>query len=160
MWNIPAKTFTRDNLRVSSMLHNFTGNDFDILQLYAMIDIVYSLAVFLVKLSILLLYRRLFSVYRTLHRLIILGYVVVTFVMVSTIANSIARLQVCGDVRKSLTEPFCSGVNVNISVLTSASLNTLTDFCVLAIPIKRVVNMKVARARKLGLLFIFVSGLM
>ncbi|KAF2642016.1 hypothetical protein P280DRAFT_468490 [Massarina eburnea CBS 473.64] len=142
LWDLRVATFTHENL-----------------VLFACVDIFYTIAAYLVKLSILLLYHRLFGMYSAMRRLIIIGYALITFIMVGTVANSIARLQVCTGVEKALAEPFCFGSNVNISVLTSAALNALADFCILAIPVRRVLKMKIATRRKTGLLLIFLAGL-
>ena len=127
-------------------------------QLFACIDITYTLSVFLVKLSILLLYQRIFGVYGMLKRLITCGYAVITFTMMGTLANSIARLELCAG-EQAMQNRLCFGVNFNICVLTSATLNTFTDFYILAIPVGRVLKIQVTTRKRINLLIIFLAGL-
>ena len=119
---------------------------------------IYTVSVFLVKLSILLLYQRFFGVYNILRRLIICGYAAIIFIIIGTLTNSIARLELCTSVEKTMKERFCFGVNINISVLASAILNTFADFYILAIPVGRILKMHVT-TKRIGLLIIFLTGL-
>ena len=128
--------------------------------MYAFVDMVYVLAIFLVKVSILLLYHRLFAVYNSSKRLIIGGYAFVAFIMAGTLGNSIARITTCTDIQRAMAVPFCSGKNVNIVLILVAVLNALADFYILAIPVHRVVQMRISRTKKLGILVIFLGGFM
>lgn len=121
---------------------------------------IYVIAVYLIKLSILLLYQRLFSVYASSRRLIIGAHVFIVFIMAVTLGNSIARVVTCTDIHKSMVTPFCSGKNVNIVLITIAVLNVVADFYILAISVHRVVNMNISRSKMIGVLIIFLSGLM
>lgn len=126
----------------------------------AFVDMVYVIAIFLVKVSILLLYHRLFAIYPISRRLILIGYFFVTFVMICTLANSIARVTTCTNIQKAMVTPFCSGENVNIVLIVVAVLNSIADFYILAIPIHRVATMHISLPKKFGVLVIFLNGLM
>ena len=78
--------------------------------------------------------------------------------MMGTLANSIARLELCTG-EQAMQNRLCFSVNFNICVLTSAKLNTLTDFYILAIPIGRVLKIQVTTRKRINLLIIFLAGL-
>jgi hypothetical protein len=124
------------------------------------VDIVYTVAIYLVKLSILLLYQRLFSVYDTSRRMITAGHVMIAIIMIMSLCNTIARISICTSVLKAMGIAFCSGRNVNIVIITAAVLNAFADFYILVIPAHRVLKMQITRRKKLGLLIIFLGGLM
>lgn len=128
--------------------------------MFAFVDIIYGIACFLVKFSILLLYCRLFSVYQSSRRLIVGGHVFIAFNMIGAVGNSIARVSVCTDIAKAMVTPFCSGENVSIVLIVVAALNATADCYILAIPLQRITKMKISMPKKVGLLVIFLGGLM
>ncbi|KAH8722737.1 hypothetical protein GQ44DRAFT_828824 [Phaeosphaeriaceae sp. PMI808] len=128
------------------------------LTLFAGVDIVYTITIYLIKLSMLLLYKRLFSVYTTSVRLIFFGHIMIAFIMITALGNSIARISICTSVLKSVGIPFCSGKNVNVVIITTSTLNAFTDFYMLAIPVHRVLSMRITKKKKMGLLIIFLTG--
>ncbi|KAF2444071.1 hypothetical protein P171DRAFT_25331 [Karstenula rhodostoma CBS 690.94] len=129
------------------------------LVIFALVDMAYVVAVFLIKFSILLLYHRLFAIYAVSKRLIIVGYTSISLIMAGTLGNSIARVTVCTNIQTASTIPFCSGKNVNIVLIVVAVLNAVADFYILVIPVHRVAKIHTLRKKKAGVLVIFLGGL-
>lgn len=123
-------------------------------------DIAYVVAVFLTKLSILLLYYRLFAIYPVSGRLIIGGYAFISFIVAGTLRNSIARVTVCTNIQTAAGNPFCSGKNVNIVLIVVAALIAVADFYILVIPVIRVSKIHVSLKKKADVMVIFLAGLM
>lgn len=82
-----------------------------------------------------------------------------TLIMITTLANNIARVSVCTSIVKALHVRFCSGTNVNIVLIVTSALNKITDLYMLGIPVTRVIKMHVKTNKKIGLLIIFLGGL-
>ncbi|KAF1948955.1 hypothetical protein CC80DRAFT_497863 [Byssothecium circinans] len=117
----------------------------------------YITAVFMIKISILLLYRRLFGVYDSSRRLINVGIIFVATVSMPAIGVAIARSVKCAS-PKALTIDICHTKNVFTVVTVFGVCNTLTDFYTLLIPVNRVIKLNIGSRKKLGLLAIFLGG--
>lgn len=118
--------------------------------------IPYPFTIFAVKLSILLLYRRVFSIDRFLHYGTILGFVLLMIVQLPYIVTQIYTVVHCASPRSLLVSPFCSHLyTVNI---TQSAVNIVTDFYVLCLPLPRLVKLNLPIRRKIGLCFIFAAG--
>jgi hypothetical protein len=123
------------------------------------LDTVYLTVVFLIKLSILFTYKRLFGIYNWTRRLIWVGFVIVTITAIVGIIISGHRTAKCAD-PSVLTIPICRRKTVIRALLAFAVCGTATDFYTLSIPVWRTAKMQMNGRKKLGLLVIFLGGLL
>jgi hypothetical protein len=131
----------------------------DTLQRLSSIDIVYGAVIYIVKLSILLLYYRLFAVYASSRKLVYGGVFIITLITLPYIAVAIARTVVCAGFRVVLEHlTFCYTRPVNTSIVAFGAANMISDFYILAIPISRVRRLHINQKAKLGLLTVFLVG--
>ncbi|RDW86042.1 uncharacterized protein DSM5745_02684 [Aspergillus mulundensis] len=123
------------------------------------VNITYPWTVCFTKLSILLLYKRLFTVSRV--RVAIWTGIAMTVVLYTTfIAIACASLVVCTGTRTSHpgVSTFCRAVHHQLALWHSA-VNVLTDFYVLILPIAPLVKLQMSHGRKAAFSFVFASGL-
>ncbi|KAI1366287.1 hypothetical protein F5Y08DRAFT_142158 [Xylaria arbuscula] len=119
---------------------------------------VYQIAIFFTKLSILLLYLRIFSVNRTFTRVTIATIVIFTLTYIPLASLAIAFLVACDDLGKLIEEPFCSGYSIP-ALLFSAIFNVITDIWLLLLPFPLLVRLQLQTRQKLGLAAVFAAGL-
>ena len=120
---------------------------------------IYSPTILFVKVGILLLYRRIFVVYRggildwTTRFLI---FIVFGF----EIAGMIIKIWECVP-RARMWDKSLDGRCVNFSafMISSGVFNTLTDIIILLLPIKAVWNLQMTPKAKFGIVSIFTIGL-
>lgn len=107
------------------------------------------------KLSILMLYFRLFNVYRTFSILIHIGiwFNVILFVIPSTVSFTLCTKPTAIEYLK------CSPTLTRVAFVTSLG-GVIGDFYILIIPILAVRKLTLNNKRKLGVLAIFSTGLL
>lgn len=121
------------------------------------LDPIYVLTVFLVKLSILLLYRRLFSIYSTSKKLILVGIFLVILTTIPGFGLAIARFSRCND-NLGLHTPLCHNRNISILFPILSACNTLTNLLILIIPIRPNLVLSNDKNKIFGLRVIFLAG--
>ncbi|PSN62192.1 hypothetical protein BS50DRAFT_638754 [Corynespora cassiicola Philippines] len=141
LYDIRALSLTEEKLRIKTLN-----------------DEVYIITLLSIKISILIMYRRLFGIYKTSKRLINFGFVANIIVTFPYMGVAIARTIRCNGIN-ALYIDLCLSRSVSTTVIVFAVFNTLLDFYVLLIPIDRVYQMKVAKKTKLGVIAIFMIGL-
>ena len=138
-----------------SCVTNWLRRHIDQLEVEAII--AYSVILF-VKLSALLLYIRLFSVNRLLHWLIWAGINIQVIAWAAFIGHIIGLHVVCKDFENSTEKAVC--LNVSKAICVQAFFNFLTDCYVLLLPITVVLKMQMSVQRKIGMVLIFMTGLL
>ncbi|KAF2875743.1 hypothetical protein BDV95DRAFT_280713 [Massariosphaeria phaeospora] len=129
------------------------------IQRLSSVDIVYGLVIYTIKVSILLLYYRLFSVYSSSRRLIYGGIAICTIITLPYLGMAIARAVVCSSFKVVLEHlTFCYTRPVNSSIVSFSAANVISDFYIFAVPISRVRRLHVDRKAKVGLLAVFIVG--
>jgi hypothetical protein len=124
------------------------------------VDIVYGVVIFFVKMSLLFLYYRLFSVYASSRKLIYGGIFMCTLITLPYIGIAISRVVVCSSFKINLEHlTYCYTKPVNTAVLVFGVANVINDFYILAIPMLRVKSLHVESRAKIGLVAIFLVGL-
>ncbi|KAI4289418.1 MAG: hypothetical protein L6R35_001308 [Caloplaca aegaea] len=123
------------------------------------VQLTYTLVILLTKVSILLLYFRLFSPTRVMRVAIhvnlwanVLYYVVVSFLV----------LLMCNP-REAIWNPYLENVkclDTRALKITSASFNLISDLAILFIPIFTVWRLQMQRKKKLMTIAVFTSGLL
>ncbi len=116
------------------------------------LDTLYAPAMFFTKLSLLLLYFRLFSPNRTMRWLIYLG---IGFNFVLYTVYLFAYIFVCPSASKGYVK--CQDQLKVLSVSTS-SFSLCSDFYMLFLPLFAVSRLQLEQKRKLGLVAIFLTG--
>lgn len=126
-----------------------------IIQLLSVNGTSYQVAIFLTKLSILLLYLRLFSVNKLFAFFVITSIVIVTIFYIPLIGVGIGFLVTCNDVM-NLDSPLC--IQSWSMLLLNASLNVITDLWLLLLPFPLVMKLRLQPRKKLGLVTVFAAG--
>jgi hypothetical protein len=123
-----------------------------------MLDGVYAMTFFIIKISILLLYYRLFKIDRLSRILIHFGIIANVLIVIPSLGVAIARTVQCTGML-ALVVTICSS-KANITVTIFGLFNTVMDFYTLAIPVFRVQTLRLDRKRKWAVIAIFMTGLM
>ncbi|PYH41074.1 NAD(P)-binding protein [Aspergillus saccharolyticus JOP 1030-1] len=108
------------------------------------------------KISILLLYKRIFPLRREIVAVWI-GIVADAVLYTLCIAVAIGSLVKCAKLSQ-LDAPYCKFTSDTMITIQSV-INVVTDFYVLLLPIPRLVKLQVSRRRRIGLFVTFMSGL-
>jgi hypothetical protein len=119
-------------------------------------SIIYPIVIYFVKLSILLLYLRIFGINRTLRLSCHLAIVFFTLFYIAYFGVQTGILVDCIS-EASLKTNLCKNV-YSLTVFQSA-FNVASDIFVFALPIPRIMELHVNRRQKIGLLIIFLAGL-
>lgn len=107
------------------------------------------------KLSILLLYFQLFQVNRTIRFAI--HFMIILTVLLHVIGTAVA-IGVCPSL-DPIRYSKCSG-KLNSEDIVISSINIFSDFYMLALPIIVVSKLHLARNKKIGLIAVFLTGLL
>ncbi|KAF2202263.1 hypothetical protein GQ43DRAFT_439862 [Delitschia confertaspora ATCC 74209] len=110
------------------------------------------------KLSILLLFSRLFSVSPRTNIVIIGVMIFTTAYTVSILCVSIASFVKCGSL-ENMTTDFCIAMGTSISIVQSA-INVITDFLILFIPLPMTLALSLPLRKKLAVSSVFLTGLL
>lgn len=121
---------------------------------------LYSPAIFLAKLSILLMYRRLFDTAGTgkthflIHILIWANFAFYFPYLGATVFQCVPRARIW--------DPTIKGgcVNLLAAFIAASAINVVSDFSILLLPLYRISKLKIPPRRKLGVLAIFAVGLL
>lgn len=112
---------------------------------------------FFVKLSILLLYLRIFGIDKTFRNIIFALTAIQAVFYLGSTGIAIGLLYAC-DVEHARARSFCTQ---NYKVLMAQSVfGVVTDFLTLGIPIARVWRLQLSAHRKMGVIGVFMTGLM
>ena len=123
---------------------------------------MYSVLVFLTKLSILLLYLRIFVPAKTWRNK---TYVAIHFVLWFNVlfytANTFGEIFYCTP-REKIWNPEVPGhcVDVYVLIIGSAAINAFSDLMMIIIPISVIWRLQMATRRKIGLSVIFAFGIL
>jgi len=121
---------------------------------------VYAPLIFVTKLSLFLLYLRVFapsrkgSTYRIIHLFI-------WFNVAFYLANFFLKIFQCIP-RSRIWDPDTPGhcININIPILVTAAINVLSDIMMLVLPIVCVWRLQMTTRRKIGISAIFAAGVL
>lgn len=144
----------------SSMYSPFMRTADRYCQWYNAGTIAYAPPILFTKVTILLIYRRVFCPLRkgTLYRFINpLMIVLVCFYF----GSSLAKIWQCTP-RKRIWNPSVPGQCINVDALIrfSGVFNTVTDVIILLMPVEGVWNLKTTKIKKAGVVLVFSMGAM
>ena len=119
---------------------------------------MYSQGLFFAKLSILLLFRRVFNISRNFR---FAWYAVTTIWCLYILAVELVTLLSCIPIHKQW-HPLEKGHCISLVTFTvdSGYINIITDFIILFLPLPMVWNLQLKPELKLGLLGVFATGLL
>lgn len=121
---------------------------------------MYPMLIFIVKISILLLYRRIFAPSRRTK--IFIG-VLLVFLFLFYLSNMMVKIFLCTP-RKLIwdKDPKIKGrcINPHALYLVTAIINVLSDFYILLLPLPAIWHLQIPLARRIGLMFAFSAGLL
>lgn len=121
------------------------------------LSLIYALAIFFIKLSICQLYIRIFNIQRTFRYFVYAGVSFCALIYTTYVSISVATIVQCTGL-SSLILPVCT--HAQSIVIVFSVLGVATDFYILALPISPILHLKLRRRQKIGLLGVFLSGLM
>ncbi|KAI9792578.1 MAG: hypothetical protein M1816_002098 [Peltula sp. TS41687] len=118
---------------------------------------MYPMLIFVLKLSILLLYRRIFAPSRRTK--VFIG-VIVAFLFFFYLSNMIVKIFSCTP-RKLIWDKRIPGhcTNPHTLYLVTAIVNVISDFYILLLPLPAIWHLQVPLARRIGLMLAFSAGL-
>ncbi|KAI0880336.1 uncharacterized protein GGS22DRAFT_182426 [Annulohypoxylon maeteangense] len=139
--------------------YEFTPEDIWFTKVNYIATILYYTIISATKLSILLMYRRLFSANHSFRRqVLILSLLVVGFWMGCTAADLLDCVPIEWTWNNALTDPrYC--FNYNIFWLATGIVEALIDVLILAMPIRLVVGLQMNTSKKIAVAAVFLLGL-
>ncbi|KAF2014341.1 hypothetical protein BU24DRAFT_492994 [Aaosphaeria arxii CBS 175.79] len=140
MWDIRVLTLTPDRT-----------------QLFSTVEVIYVITIYFVKISLLLLFLQFFRHNDRSRYLIQFGLAVCTIISIPYLVVAAMHVSSCNGL-KALTAHICKHRQVTISNLTFATLNVVTDFYVLVIPVRQLWNLHISTKKKVGVLATFLAG--
>lgn len=138
LWDIRAITLTPPRVRIMSSL-----------------SVIYVLAILFTKISICLLYLRIFAVQKRFTAFVKGGMMFFTIYYAATLGLSIATVMKC-DRPSALRDSLCA--KTESLTLFQAVINVSTDLYLLVLPIAPIIQLKMPQRKKLGVLAIFLCG--
>ena len=121
------------------------------------LSVCYPIVIFFVKLTISLLYLRLFGLQKA-FRYSVYGGIIFCFLFYTAYMGTQIGAVVRCDNTESTRYWLCR--NNQILTLVSGVVNVATDLYLLILPIQPLMLLKLRGRRKLGLLLVFMAGLM
>ncbi|KAI9830791.1 MAG: hypothetical protein M1826_004425 [Phylliscum demangeonii] len=138
-WNIPRDKYIR------------------LSQLSNVLQVMYPALTFVVKLSILMLYYRIFAPSRGTKRFITL---IMTVLLGFYTANMFVKIFLCSP-RQRIWDKSVPGHCANLAqlYLATAIVNVVSDFYILVLPLPSIWHLQIPLRRRLGLISVFSAGL-
>ncbi|KAI0194893.1 hypothetical protein EV127DRAFT_467462 [Xylaria flabelliformis] len=132
---------------------------FDISQtlLLSVNGIAYQLTIFFTKLSILLLYLRIFSVHKSFALITTISIAIITIFYIPLIGIGIGFIAACHKQINFTKSHFCRTYNGPVLFL-NASFNVVTDLWLLVLPFPLLMKLRLQPRHKLGLVTVFAAG--
>lgn len=119
--------------------------------------LVSFVTLFFAKVSILLLYLRVFSVKKIL-RYLIWSVIILQAIGYASFVGVTVALEVECIALTALTKSLC--VKNFILTYAQTSFSVFTDFYILLLPLKAVIGLQMSSRRKVGVLIVFITGLL
>ncbi|KAL4809005.1 ribosomal protein L36e-domain-containing protein [Aspergillus unguis] len=122
-------------------------------------QIIYAPLMFITKLSIFLLYLRVFAPTRR-GKTFVCIHLLIWFNLAFYLANFFLKIFQCiprAKIWDKTTEGHC--ININIPILVTAAINVVSDLLMLTLPIVCVWRLQMSIRRKLGVSAIFAAGI-
>ncbi|PVH99411.1 hypothetical protein DM02DRAFT_656464 [Periconia macrospinosa] len=121
------------------------------------VETIYVVIIYLVKLSILALFYRLFNASKSARILVYFGLAFCTIITIPFFGVAVSRNVRCNG-PKALSEPVCLAKTTSLTTVIYSALNVVSDFYILLIPIRQLQGLHMQRRRKMGLIVLFMVG--
>lgn len=163
MWDIPVTLLiTKRNLQVSSKSQTARSCNVwltaTVTKLLNADNPVYLTTIYMAKVSMLLLYLRIFPRSTNMGRWIIYMLAFLTAFWLSMLGPAIAAQYKCVSLQSPSTS-FCTAIS-NSLIILNAAVTVATDFYVLLLPIPPFFKLLLKTRQKLLILVIFLTGLL
>ncbi|TRX89396.1 hypothetical protein FHL15_009694 [Xylaria flabelliformis] len=119
--------------------------------------IAYQLTIFFTKLSILLLYLRIFSVHKTFALITTISIAIITIFYIPLIGVGIGFIVACHKQINFTKSHFCRTYNGPVLFL-NGSFNVVTDIWLLVLPFPLLMKLRLQPRHRLGLITVFAAG--
>lgn len=119
--------------------------------------IVFPVTIFFAKVSILLLYLRIFSISKPLRISVHIGTLFMALFYTAMVGVSISTVIRCVGLAAQ-TLQFCNTASGPVQLLNSV-FNVVTDFWILILPMPHIIKLQLPISRKIGLAAVFAAGL-
>ena len=119
------------------------------------LGLIYVLAILFTKLSICLLYLRIFGVNLTFRKFVYGGMIICGIYYSAFFGVSVAQVAICNK-PSSLYDSLC--VKTQDLLLVQVLLNAATDLYIFLLPIAPITQLNMRRRRKTGVLIVFLAG--
>ncbi|KAM5458012.1 hypothetical protein McanCB49686_002439 [Microsporum canis] len=127
------------------------------LELYFALQMLYRVTINMTKLSILLLYRKIFDTERFRFKLIC--DILFIYIILYTIATFLVTIFQCDPIPKAWSRAIPgSCINLTAFWYANAALHTLTDVMILILPMPVIKGLKLPQRQKLALIVVFALG--
>lgn len=128
------------------------------LQLAFIADVLYFTIVGAAKISILLIYYRIFAISRSLRRhVLVVGVVVIMFWAATTLATIFNCWPIEWSWKNSFSPaPYC--INYNIFWLTAGVIEVVLDIWIIILPMREVKKLQLSVQKRVGLASVFLIG--
>ncbi|KAM5476322.1 hypothetical protein MauCBS54593_001007 [Microsporum audouinii] len=127
--------------------------------LYFALQMLYRVTINMTKLSILLLYRKIFDTERFRFKLIC--DILFIYIILYTIATFLVTIFQCDPIPKAWSRAIPgSCINLTAFWYANAALHTLTDVMILILPMPVIKGLKLPQRQKLALIVVFALGVL
>lgn len=121
------------------------------------VETIYIVIIYFVKLSILALFYRIFNVSNASRILIWIDIVFCTIITIPFLGVAISRNFRCNG-PQAVFESVCHANITSLTTVLYSVLNVVSDFYILFIPIRQVKSLHIKRHRNMGLIAVFMVG--
>ncbi|KAI9720829.1 MAG: hypothetical protein M1812_002668 [Candelaria pacifica] len=140
MWDVPAQLFS------SFMKYSLAES------------VLYTVSIFLAKLSILIMFLHLFGINVAFKRVL---YGIIMICSIYTTINTFLIIFECNPVNKAwnIMAPGSCPVNIVVLAIANGAINIATDFAILVLPVPMIWRLRLPLRVKLAVVSIFMTGM-
>ncbi|KAL1612154.1 hypothetical protein SLS60_000378 [Paraconiothyrium brasiliense] len=124
---------------------------------FLVVEVIYIIIIYFVKLSLLALFHRLFSVSKSSRILVYVGVAFCTIITIPFFGVAITRTVRCAG-PNVLNEAVCHAKITGLTNVLYSALNVVSDFYILLIPMRQLKGLHMNKHRKIGLIALFMIG--
>ena len=159
MWNINLSKLTPNVLSVGANADGKTTQTDDIPQRLTILAMIFPVATFFLKLSIALLYVRLFGqvMRRSLLTLLYVINTITGLLYLGVFIVHIVYLPRCSNLLRAMQDPLCLDSTRNQTLLTGV-FSMVADIFLLVFPMPTIIKLQMPLGRKLGVVATLGSG--
>lgn len=126
-------------------------------------EIMYGPWVFIVKMAVLLQYLRMFAPNRTINPFVFYGtWIITTVCALFYTADTLATIFACTPREKIWNKLYSGGhcINYHAVVISTGFFNIFSDVAILLLPVRSVWKLRIPTRKKIGISFLFATGIL